>query len=59
MLIQELTLEDVSLTFQVLMDQLPVEHLPEYLQTLDQEQWEQLAFLLGNLWLEQRQASLH
>jgi hypothetical protein len=58
-LLQELTLEEVSLTFQVLMDQLPVENLPEYLQELDPEQWEQLAFLLGNLKCEQMRSSLH
>jgi hypothetical protein len=58
-LLQELTLEEVSLTFQVLMDQLPVESLPEHLQTLDQEQWGLLGHLLGNLKCEQMRSSLH
>jgi hypothetical protein len=41
------------------MNQLPVENLPEHLQTLDQEQWGLLGHLLGNLKCEQMRSSLH
>jgi hypothetical protein len=59
MLLQNLTLEEVSLTFQVLASQLPLENLPEHLQTLEEDQWEELAFLLDNLWAAQQRSSLH
>jgi hypothetical protein len=55
----DLTLEEVSLTFQVLVEQLPLEKLPDHLQMLDESQWEELAFLLGNLCLMKEMSSLH
>jgi hypothetical protein len=58
-LLKNLTLEEVSLTFQVLTDQLPLESLPEHLQELEEDQWEELGYLLDNLWLAKRTSSLH
>jgi hypothetical protein len=59
MLLKNLTLEEVSLTFQVLTEQLPLQKLPDHLQMLDEDQWEELAFLLDNLWLAKELSSLH
>jgi hypothetical protein len=55
----DLTLEEVILTFQVLAEQLPLQKLPDHLQMLDEDQWEELAFLLDNLWLMKELSSLH
>jgi hypothetical protein len=59
MLLKNLTLEEVGLTFQVLAEQLPIQKLPDHLQMLDEDQWEELAFLLDSLWLAKELSSLH
>jgi hypothetical protein len=58
-LLANLTLEEVSLTFRVLANQMPLQNLPDHLQMLDDDQWEELAFLLDNLWLARELSSLH
>ena len=59
MLLKNLTLEEVSLAFQVLAEQMPMQNLPDHLQMLEEDQWEELAFLLDNLWLAKELSSLH
>jgi hypothetical protein len=56
---QELTLEDLGLAFQALMGDLPEDNLPDNLQTLDSETWEQLALLMVRLFSERSLSSLH
>jgi hypothetical protein len=38
---------------------MPLQNLPDHLQMLDDDQWEELAFLLDNLWLARELSSLH
>ena len=54
----ELTLEDLGLAFQALMGNLPEDDLPDNLQTLDAETWEQLAVLMVRLISERSLSSL-
>jgi hypothetical protein len=55
----ELTLEDLGLAFQALMGDLSEDNLPDNLQTLDSETWEQLALLMVRLFSERSLSSLH
>lgn len=57
--LQNLTLDEVSLTFLVLEQQMLVEDLPPHLQDLSPDQWEELAFLLSSLRQSQLTSSLH
>ena len=59
MLLKNLTLEEVSLLFRVLAHQIPLRHLPDHLQMLGEDEWEELAFLLDNLWEVNELSSLH
>ena len=54
-----LTLDEVSLTFLVLEEQMLVADLPLHLQQLSSDQWEELAFLLSSLRQSQLNSSLH
>jgi hypothetical protein len=55
----ELTLEDLGLAFQALTGDLSEDNLPDNLQTLDLETWEQLALLMVRLYSERSLSSLH
>jgi hypothetical protein len=55
----ELTLEDLGVAFQALMGNLSEGSLPDSLQTLDAETWEQLAELMVRLLSERSLSSLH
>jgi hypothetical protein len=55
----ELTLEDLGVAFQALMGNLSEDNLPDSLQTLDAETWEQLAELMVRLLSERSLSSLH
>jgi hypothetical protein len=55
----ELTLEDLGVAFQALMGNLSEDNLPDRLQTLDAETWEQLAELMVRLLSERSLSSLH
>jgi hypothetical protein len=56
---QELTLEDLGVAFQALMGNLSEDNLPDNLQMLDAETWEQLAELMVRLLSERSLSSLH
>jgi hypothetical protein len=57
--LENLTLDEVSLTFLVLEKQMLVEELPPNLQCLSPDDWERLAFLLSSLQQSQLTSSLH
>jgi hypothetical protein len=54
-----LTLEDLGVAFQALMGNLSEDNLPDNLQMLDAETWEQLAELMVRLLSERSLSSLH
>jgi hypothetical protein len=54
-----LTLEDLGMAFQALMGNLSEDNLPDNLQMLDAETWEQLAELMVRLLSERSLSSLH
>jgi len=54
-----LTLEDLGVAFQALMGNLSEDNLPDSLQMLDAETWEQLAELMVRLLSERSLSSLH
>jgi hypothetical protein len=55
----DLSLEDLSLSFQALSGDLQAESLPDNLQTLQMSDWEVLADLLLALQGEQRLSTVH
>jgi hypothetical protein len=54
-----LTLEEVSLSFRALAEQLPQGELPLPLNLLSPEEWGTLAHLLGNLMFVKEHSTVH
>lgn len=58
-MLNDLTLEEVSLTFQVLVGLLPKQRLPSHLKQLDPSDWEMLGHLLDNLMCVRDRSTVH
>ena len=57
--LQDLSPEQVSLAFRLLYQESPLVSLPQELESLSLENWQELSLLLKALMFEKRQSSLH